>query len=211
MSRRLWVCERGVMWMMDLQTSASPSWAYADAIVTFHEVSVESATALALAMGIAEREIVRRFDSGSRCFVSQAANDGILAYGWISQGAEEIGELERTLHMPPREAYIWDCATLPFFRRRGLYSGLLRYIVATLHAEGFRRLWIGTSLSNIASLRGFASAGFQPVVRITYVRVLAFRHSWLRAEAGAPPALVASACAALANTAGRRRRYVEVR
>lgn len=193
--RRLWTYERGELWA---RTLASPAPAPL-AGVAFAEITEADAPSLAAAMELADAGAARaRFAAGSRCFIARVAGQ-IACYGWVSRGAERIGELERTLRMRPDEAYIWDCATLPAFRRRGLYTALLRQIVARLGAEGARRVWIGASTSNEPSLRTFANAGFQPAVTVTFARLLGWRRFTARALPGAPTDLVAAAQAALAS------------
>jgi GNAT superfamily N-acetyltransferase len=194
----LWAYERGVLWALDLE-SAPPATSRPSTNATFTEATPEDAGALAAAMSYTgPEEVQRRSAAGSRCFVARIG-DAIAAYGWVSQGEERIGELERLLRMRPGEAYIWDCATLEPYRRQGLYSALLVYIVAMLRREGLRRIWIGASLQNRPSLKGFANAGFQPVITILYARLLGLSHSWLVGVANAPPALVADARQALTN------------
>lgn len=204
--RRPWAFERGTLWALDLDTpapAASPSPIPAPAGATFRELTPADAVPLARAMGADNPQIVReRLAAGRRCFAASVAG-AIAAYGWVSQGTEQIGELERTMHMRPGEAYIWDCATRPSWRGRGLYTALLRHIVATLHGEGLRRLWIGASLGNIPSIRGFRSAGFAPVLRLVYLRLLGLRYNRLAGDPSASPALVADARAVLtASRAG---------
>jgi GNAT superfamily N-acetyltransferase len=192
-----WAYEHGVLWALDLE-SAPPALARPRAPAIFAEAT--SATgALATAMGLSgPDEIQRRFAAGSRCFVGRIGA-AFAAYGWVSEGEERIGELERSLRMQAGEAYIWDCLTLEPYRRQGLYSALLVYIVATLRREGVHRLWIGTALQNRPSLKGFANAGFQPVVTIRYIRLLGMSRSWLVDVAGAPPDLVTDARRSLAS------------
>lgn len=191
-SRRLWAYERGALWAMDLD-AAMPIPAPTRASATFGEAAPEAATAVAAAMTLAEPCLVQqRFTAGSRCFVAQI-DGAIVGYGWVSRGVERIGELERSVRMRPDEAYVWDCATLSPFRRQGLYSALLGYIAAILQREGVSRLWIGSSLWNHPSLRGFANAGFQPAITIVYARLLRVSHSWVMGAVSAPPALVADA------------------
>lgn len=204
LSRRLWAYEHGTLWAMDLDGRApAPVTALA---AKFSEMSPEAAATIAEAMGPEElSEVSRRFAAGSRCFVARLEG-AIVAYGWVSQGMERIGELERSLHMRPDEAYIWDCVTLPPFRRQGLYTALLGYIVAVLREEGMRRLWIGTSLQNRPSLQGMATAGFQPVIKVMYIRLLRVSHAWVIGEAHAPPAQVAAAQQALMDARERGRR-----
>lgn len=197
--RGLWTYERGELWALTLASLPSASAPLAD--VVFTEITVADAPSLATVMGLADAGEARaRFAAGSRCFTAQVAGQ-IACYGWVSRGAERIGELERTLRMRPDEAYIWDCATLPTFRRRGLYTALLRQIETTLGAEGARRVWIGASARNEPSLRAFASAGFHPAVTVTFARLLGWRRFTARGMAGAPTDLVAAAQAALASGA----------
>lgn len=195
--RRPWAFERGTLWALELDTpppAPSPPTG-----ATIGEVRPDGAAPLAAAMGLADPQVVReRFASGRRCFAVHVAG-AIAAYGWVSEGMERIGELERTLRMLPGEAYIWDCATLPAFRRHGLYGALLHHIIAVLRDEGLHRLWIGASLDNAPSLRGFRSAGFRPVIRLAYLRVLGVRGLWLLRDATAPPALVTAARRALSG------------
>ncbi len=202
-ARRLWAYEHGTLWMMVLDgTMPAP---VASHVATFSEAPPEAAAAIAGAMALEEpSEVRRRFAAGSRCFVAQVEGE-IVAYGWVSQGMEQIGELERALRMQSDEAYIWDCATMPGFRRQGLYTALLGYIATVLRNEGMRRLWIGTSLQNRPSLRGMASAGFQPVITVVYFRLLRMRYAWVRGETAAPPAHVADAQRALIDVRKRKR------
>lgn len=198
-SRHLWAFERGTMWAMDLAdpvgggtTRVSPRIA-----ASLGEVQREAALSLVVAMGLADPALVlQRFDSGRRCFAAWT-DDRIIAYGWVSWGVECVGEWERPFHIPGGEAYIWDCATLPAFRRLRLYSALLSYIAATLRGEGTARVWIGASLSNRPSIRGMAVAGFQPVVTLTYVRLFHLSHFWMAGDPAASPSLVAAARQAL--------------
>jgi ribosomal protein S18 acetylase RimI-like enzyme len=162
------------------------------------EAHPDDAKALASAMGLANvAEAQRRFDAGRRCFV--ALVDGVIAsYGWVSHGVESIGELERSFRMAPDEAYIWDCATLPPYRGQHLYCALLDHIVTMLCHDGTRRIWIGASLDNTPSIRGFASAGFQPVLTLTYLRLLGIRRVWMAGDTAASSALVTRARECLA-------------
>jgi hypothetical protein len=164
---------------------------------TFGEVRLDAAPVLAGAMGLASPEPVRRrFASGRRCFVAWVA--GVIAsYGWVSQGAECIGELERPIHMLEGEAYIWDCATLQPYRRRHLYSALLGHVVTVLRNEGLQRLWIGASLGNQPSVQGFAAARFQPAAKFTYVRLLTAHRLCMEGYPTASPSLIAAARSAL--------------
>jgi GNAT superfamily N-acetyltransferase len=200
-SQRPWTYERGTLWAMDLD-GATPVVVAPQIAASFGEVPCEAVAPLATAMGLANiHDVRRRFDAGSQCFAAWV--DGKLAaYGWVSWGTECIGELECSLRMQPDEAYIWDCATLPPYRRQGLYSALLGHIATLLRAQGMRRVWIGASLRNRPSIRGFAAAGFHPAIRLTYVRVLTARMVRVSDEPDAPPSLAADARRALIDSRG---------
>ena len=60
------------------------------------------------------------------------------------------------------------------------------------------RIWIGASLDNTPSIRGFAAAGFQPVLTLTYLRLLGIRRVWMAGDTAASPALVTRARECLA-------------
>jgi GNAT superfamily N-acetyltransferase len=198
MSSRPWAYASGTLWALDLE--AAPVVVPPRVAATFGEAPRADAAALAAAMGLTgTAELGRRFDAGSRCFVARVGG-ALAAWGWVSRGVEAIGELERSLHMRSGEAYCWDCATLPAYRRRGLYTALLGHIAVVLRNKGAQRLWIGASRLNRPSLRGFAAAGFQPAINLTYLRLGRWRHVWVGARPRAAPGLVADARRALAGS-----------
>jgi GNAT superfamily N-acetyltransferase len=137
-------------------------------------------------------EILERFGSGRRCYAAWVAGQ-LAAYGWVSFDQEFIGELSLRLSLVPGEAYIWDCATLPAFRRRGLYSALLVHILGELRAEPLCRVWIGADAENVPSQRGMARAGFRPVADLVMSGASASRLMWVQGRPGVPPGLVAEA------------------
>lgn len=193
----LWAFERGTLWVRECGgKDVAPVVPGREAVL--REARSCDTEALASAMGLATAtEAQRRFDAGRRCFVA-LVDGSIASYGWVSHGVESIGELERSFRMAPDEAYIWDCATLPPYRGQHLYCALLDHIATTLCRSGARRIWIGASLDNTPSIRGFAAAGFQPVLTLTYLRLLGIRRVWMAGSAEASPALVTRARECLA-------------
>ena len=77
-------------------------------------------------------------------------------------------------------AYIWDGGTVPTWRGQRCYSALLSHIIYQLHREGAPRIWIGASRQNQPSVRGFANAGFKPVVDLTYRRFYSLTLMWIQ-------------------------------
>jgi ribosomal protein S18 acetylase RimI-like enzyme len=99
----------------------------------------------------------------------------------------------RQIHLQPDEAYVWDCVTLPAYRRQRLFTALLSHINNTLVEDGYRRIWIGSNLENQPSIRGFASAGYQPAALITHFRITSLDFLWVRGFREARAQLTAAA------------------
>jgi GNAT superfamily N-acetyltransferase len=125
------------------------------------------AWALTGAMGADGDRYEARLVRGCRCFAAWL--DGRVAgYGWLSTGAEWIGELEREIVLPPGEAYAWNCVTLPASRRRGVFRALLGCIAESARRDGARRLWIGSAGGlggPPAGTGAIGEAGFVPALR----------------------------------------------
>jgi ribosomal protein S18 acetylase RimI-like enzyme len=191
----------GVIWALNLDEPLAVIIPLTRAI--FRRVGPESVPALAEAMGgDASGEILKRFESGRRCYTAWVA-DKLAAYGWVSFNEEHIGELNLRLTLLPGEAYIWDCATLPAYRQNYLYSALLVYILEELRTEGLCRVWIGADVENVASQRGIARAGFRLVADLLIARVLALRSVWMQGRPDVPDDLVAEARRAFLNSHDR--------
>jgi RimJ/RimL family protein N-acetyltransferase len=181
----------GIIWTLDL---AAPTPNVPPTIpAAFRRIKLEGLPELSKATGeVVENEFQKRLESGRRCYTAWTGGR-MGAYGWVSLEEEWIGELRLHLRLSPGEAYIWDCFTLPAFRQKYLYTALLSYIIASLRLEQLRRVWIGTNADNLASQRGIARAGFQPVGVISAERALAMRMVWVQGFSGAPESLVAEA------------------
>lgn len=187
----------GVIWTLNLDEPTPPITPRIPA--TFRLAGLESVSALAEGMGPdAPAEILKRFETGRRCYAAWIA-DKLAAYGWVSFNEEHIGELNLRLTLLPGEAYVWDCVTLPAFRRNYLYSALLAYILGELRSEGLCRVWIGADLDNVASQRGIARAGFRPVAELLIARVMTLRSVWVQGRPDVPESLVAEARRAFLN------------
>ena len=141
-------------------------------------------------MGAEGDRVAPRFGRGCRCF-GVWDREELAGYGWVSTGAEWIGELALELTPDTAEAYIWNCMILPHHRRKGLYRALLVSIVARSRAEGLRRLWIGSI--EVPAEQADADAGFVPVLRFTVTRIGGFRWRRARPAENASPVLVDAA------------------
>jgi GNAT superfamily N-acetyltransferase len=96
--------------------------------------------------------------------------DGALGgYGWLSTGPEWIGELQLEIKPREREAYIWNCVTVPEHRRRGVFRSLVVGMVAAARRLGVRRVWIGSVA--IPAEQALAPIGFRPALYFDVARV----------------------------------------
>lgn len=145
------------------------------------------ALASAMSPTASAAEVDSRLSAGRRAYVVQGPA-GLLAYGWVTLGEEEqIAEVEGRIRMAPGEAYIWDCATLPPFRGRGLYPALLAAIARALAAAGCSSAFIAARADNRPSIRGFEKAGFERLAHVRYLRLWRWRRLTTRLQPAAAP------------------------
>lgn len=188
-----WKSERGTLWALETDNGLPPFCpARVEAVLV--EVGPEDdLDELAAAMNLpTTAAVAERLEGNRRCFTLRV--DGALAaYGWLTHGIEYVGELERSFNLDSDEAYIWDCATLPGWRGQRCYSNLLSHLIYRMHQEGIPRIWIGASRQNEPSVKGFANAGFRPVVDVLYCRLYRFTWFSIYRDSSAPASLVSAA------------------
>lgn len=186
----------GTIWMLNLDKE--PPAVIPRIHADFRRVTLDLVPVLASIDSLPLAEITRRLESGRQCYAAWV--DGqVAAYGWVSFEDEDIGELNLRIKLLPGEAYIWDCATLPAFREKLLYSALLIYILRELRAQNLCRAWIGADYANVASQKGMARAGFHHVADLVIQRVLAMRQVWVVGLPDVPESIVAEARRAFLN------------
>ena len=187
----------GTIWMLNLDESIRTIEPLITA--TFRRADPDLLPALVSTVGRAASEsLSTRFKTGRRCYAAWA-EDQLVSYGWASFDEEYIGELNLRIRLLPGEVYIWDCATIPAFRRNHLYSALLSYMIAELRAEGYCRAWIGADMDNKPSQQGIARAGFHHVADLVMARVLTLRQVWVQGLPGISDHIVAEARRAFLN------------
>lgn len=182
-----------MLWAADVAATALPPRIEPRTAARFEECAPDDAELVARAMGRDDVQALRRrLDGDRRCFAAWVGEE-IASYCWLSLAEEEVGEMERTIRLPAGEGYIWNCATLPRFRRQRLYTALLNFMIRLLAAEEFRRIWVGANRENDPSLRAFDTAGFRPAAAMTYVRLFPLSVLYVGAGSGAPAYLVDAA------------------
>lgn len=133
-------------------------------ITDFRAVLAEN---LAPIIGLAQlspTEAQARLAQGHECYIAYLGDEP-AAYGWVARRQATVGELQLEFALGPKTAYLWDFATLPAWRGRGIYPHLLQ---AILHAEAAQQFWIMHAPENRASARGIRRAGFAPVGSISF-------------------------------------------
>jgi ribosomal protein S18 acetylase RimI-like enzyme len=94
-------------------------------------------------------------------------DDTPVAYGWVATQTAHIGELDLHITLPQESRYLWDFATLPAWRGRGIYPHLLQAILTAEKAR-VEQFWIIAAPENRASSVGIVKAGFQNVANLTF-------------------------------------------
>lgn len=199
----LFTVEYGTFWVWEAENGLPPP-VRPRANAIFEEILPGDLSGLANVMDSRSLENARRrLEGRRRCFALQLGGN-IISYGWVTFGRESVGELEREFNLAPDEAYIWDCATVPGWRRKGCYSALLSLIIMQLYGEGTPRAWIGASRQNKPSVHGIAKAGFEQVLELTYRRFWVLVVISLREAPYATGRLVSMAADILLNAHEKR-------
>lgn len=108
--------------------------------------------------------VAQRLARGCLCFA--VSIERVLGgYGWLSTGPEWIGELQLEIRPRRREAYIWNCVTVPEQRRRGVFTSLVIGMSAAARRLGARRVWIGSV--DIPAEKALAPIGFRPALQFS--------------------------------------------
>jgi ribosomal protein S18 acetylase RimI-like enzyme len=193
----------GTLWIKALEERAVLWPEIASARIRLVEKRDEAALHEAMIAAEAERpELAKARVRGGRLgFVAESTERAgiLLSYGWVAQPGDTVNDLDFTLQMPPGEAWIYDCATIPVARGRGLYVAILRAMQSELARRGFAHAWVGTAPANWPSQRGIAHAGFQKFADIDWTGAT----SVIYGAPGIPEALLGIAAMASDDGAAR--------
>jgi GNAT superfamily N-acetyltransferase len=116
---------------------------------------------LAGLIGLPAEAVQTRLQAGHQPYLGYVAETPV-AYGWVATQQADIGELGVEFKLPAPHRYLWDFATLPAWRGRGIYPQLLQAIVqAEMNQATY--FWIIYAPENRASGSGIRKAGFSAV------------------------------------------------
>lgn len=113
---------------------------------------------LATLASLPVEEVQRRVTVGNQPYLAWI-DENPAAYGWSGVGEMPGAGPRLDTNLPPGTRLLWDFATLPAWRGRGIYPRLLQAIL-TLDTEA-ARFMIGHQVDNEASRRGILKAGFR--------------------------------------------------
>lgn len=121
---------------------------------------------LARIIQITEDEVHTRIQAGSIPYIAYV-DQVPTAYGWVASRIGEVVEIDLHFALPTRNCYLWDFATLPDWRGKGIYPHLLQSIIEQESAN-FDRFWILYAPFNLASRIGIHKAGFQSLLEFNF-------------------------------------------
>ncbi|MBE2222330.1 MAG: GNAT family N-acetyltransferase [Anaerolineae bacterium] len=105
------------------------------------------------------KKIEARLEDENTAYVAFLENQP-TGYGWC--GAKSVGVADIFWPITPPNRGLWDFATLPAWRGRGIYPHLLQAILRQEQNDA-EKFWLGHRVDNMASKRGIEKAGFQLV------------------------------------------------
>jgi ribosomal protein S18 acetylase RimI-like enzyme len=120
---------------------------------------------LAQLTGLTPAEIQHRQAAGHQPYLGYLAGEPV-AYGWVATRQAGIGELGLSFNIPPLHRYLWDFATLPQWRGRGIYPHLLQTILRQ-EMNRINFFWIIYAPENHPSGSGIYKAGFTTVGQLS--------------------------------------------
>jgi GNAT superfamily N-acetyltransferase len=163
------------------------------------EADSASLPVIAGAMGSDDDLARKRLARGCRCFGAWIGHD-LAGYGWLSTGPEWIGELELEIAPDPGDGYVWNCATVPAYRRRGVFRSMLAGMIAQAREDGLRRIWIGSVA--IPAEKAVGPSGFAPALVFSTTAIAGLRLMRIASAPTADAALAADALRVLSAKPG---------
>ncbi|GCE31002.1 hypothetical protein KDA_64860 [Dictyobacter alpinus] len=140
------------------------TWWQGDALPKLPEVAhwhVESSDNVALAAKISNLTIgntEERYEQGHRPYMAYVEQE-LVAYGWSAVRNAAFGSPNVNFYVAGHNLYLYHFVTMLPWRGRGCYPRLLQEIIRRTQQD-YERFWIIHQLSNQASQKGIAKAGF---------------------------------------------------
>jgi RimJ/RimL family protein N-acetyltransferase len=131
--------------------------------------------------GLTKEQIAEFQDAGFNGAYGVCCNGKLAHISWIVTRQDE--REDTPVGLGDDEIEITYCVTLPEFRGRGLYPFAIRSLCSIAHGRGFKRVFMKTEESNLASQKGIQTAGLKPSGYIlTFTAPYLFGHHLLRKD-----------------------------
>lgn len=124
-------------------------------------------------------EAEQRLLEGQVCAVARHETD-VVAYCWLASTPVRVAEIGHVVVPGLEDVYLYDAFTVPAWRGRGLFSTLLRHLLAFAHARGRKRALIFALARNRASRRAIERAGFEISHSVSRVELCGRERLWFR-------------------------------
>jgi GNAT superfamily N-acetyltransferase len=121
----------------------------------------------------------QRLRCGEMCAVARQGTD-VVGYCWMACTPVWVGEIRRIVVPAAGEVYFYDAFTMPRWRGRGLFFGLLSRLLVLAQSEGFHRGLIIADTRNQASRWVIEKAGFELVQAVSRLELWGFTQLWFR-------------------------------
>jgi len=123
---------------------------------------------------------------GETCAIARHGTD-VIGYCWMARTPVWVEEIGHAVVPAPGEVYFYDAFTMPAWRGRGLFFGLLSRLLALARSRGFDRGLIIVDARNRASRRVIEKARFDVVQTVSCLNLCGRPRLWCRRRRGSSP------------------------
>lgn len=116
-----------------------------------------------------------RFKKNRMCFIA-LDHKKIAYFGWISFDDEYETIFQIMVRVKDKEAYWFDCHTIPEYRRYGLHSAITAKALIYLKDKGCKKVLTHVMKNNIYSRKAFRKVGFKEKRMLTLIKIFNFKH-----------------------------------
>ena len=117
----------------------------------------------------------KRFKKDRICFMA-LDQEKIAYFGWISFDDEYESIFQIIVKVNDKEAYWFDCHTIPEYRRNGLHSAITAKALIYLKDKGCKKVLTHVMKNNIYSRKAFRKVGFKEKRMVTLIKIFNFKH-----------------------------------
>jgi len=121
----------------------------------------------------------KRFKKDRICFMA-LDQEKIAYFGWISFDDEYESIFQIIVKVNDKEAYWFDCHTIPEYRRNGLHSAITAKALIYLKDKGCKKVLTHVMKNNIYSRKAFKKVGFKEKRMVTLIKIFNFKHYIVR-------------------------------